>query len=79
MRKIQILILSLFLSLNSFASLNELSEEKQDQESAYREFVGNYYEEDYLDRISYFIIPLMSLLGFGYFGLVNTSIGRTEI
>lgn len=43
-------------------TLNDLSGNRKQQEIDYLEFVGNYYDRDFLDNLSSFIIPLMSLL-----------------
>ena len=43
-------------------TLNDLSGNRKEQEIAYREFVGNYYDRDLLDNLSFFIIPLISFL-----------------
>ena len=42
-------------------TLNDLRGNRKEQEMAYKEFVGNYYDSDFLDKLSFFIIPLMSL------------------
>ena len=47
---------------DSDLTLDDLSGERKEQEIAYREFVGNYYDRDILDNLSFFIIPLISLL-----------------
>jgi hypothetical protein len=47
---------------DSDLTLNDLSGDRKQQEIAYQEFVGNYYDRDFLDNLSVFIIPFFSLL-----------------
>lgn len=43
-------------------TLNDLNGDRREQEIAYRDFVGNYYDRDFLDNLSFLIIPLISFL-----------------
>ncbi len=43
-------------------TIDDLEGNRKEEELVYREFVGDFYEDDLLDQLSFFIIPLMSLL-----------------
>ncbi len=43
-------------------TLNDLYGDKREQEIVYRDSVGNYYDRDFLDNLSFLIIPLISFL-----------------
>jgi hypothetical protein len=43
-------------------AINDLDEKKRYEELKYQEFVGNYYNKDFLYYLVYFIVPLIGLL-----------------
>jgi hypothetical protein len=47
---------------DSDLTLNDLNGDRKEQEIAYRDFVGNYFDRDFLDNLSFLIIPLISFL-----------------